>query len=154
MRTSEAAFAWIVQRRPDGTLAYLLQWNPRWTAFSFVGGQREPDECFHSCCIREVHEELGLTDGVDCRIASTPLTHLEYTAYSESARLETAYTFELFTLEFLRDQARRTVSRATQNHWATPGEIESGLSVAGQRISKTVREVMTRGGLLPAGRDR
>ncbi len=147
MRTSEGAFASIVQTDDAGTLRYLVQWNAGWNAFNFVGGRVEPSESFRACCVREIAEELGLQENIGYHVSERPLAHLEYTAYSASAQQETAYVFELFETR-LSAAAERQVTNDPANLWVDVEEILAGQSRDGRSISRTVAEVLGRAGLL------
>jgi len=147
MRTSEGAFAYITEPGPAGALSYLVQWNPGWKAFSFVGGRVEPPETFRDCCVREIAEELGLREHVEYDVAVEPLAHLEYTSYSESAKQETAYVFELYPTR-LTPAALARVANDPANLWVGGAEIRAGRSRDGRPISRTVATVLGKAGLL------
>src|SRR5262249_17180528 len=119
MRRSLAALALIHRTTDPGETVWLLRWNQRWQAFSFVGGHREDGETCRACCVREVAEELGLHDGGDCHVAMQPLKHLEFTAWSQAAQEDTAYTFELFEVELRTPAARQQVAASPHNRWVT-----------------------------------
>src|SRR5205809_5963914 len=98
MRRSEGALA-LIRRAGQGRTENLVGWNEKWQGYNFVGGHRRPEESFLACLEREVAEELNLRRGEDYRVDPGPPRRLEYTAYSESARAETAYVMELFGIE-------------------------------------------------------
>src|SRR4051812_24779597 len=89
MRRSEAAVA-LIRREEGGQILWLAQWNPKWQAYHFISGHRRPEETFRECLVREVHEELGLAEGVDYTAAA----HLGFQAFSQGAGVETQYTME------------------------------------------------------------
>jgi 8-oxo-dGTP pyrophosphatase MutT (NUDIX family) len=149
MRRSLAALALIRHTTDSGETVWLLRWNQRWQAFSFVGGHREDGETFRACCVREVAEELGLHDDGDCRVDEQPLKHLEFTAWSQAAQEDTAYTFELFEVELRTLAARQQVAASPHNHWVTAAEVRAGRTGDGQPISPTVLRVLGQAGLLP-----
>src|SRR5437773_504180 len=99
MRTSVAAFALFRRIAAGGRVEYLAQWNDGWAAFNFIGGHKNDDESFRACCVREVHEELGLTEGHDFRIAAERRNRLCYVQFSQRAKADTDYTIELFDAE-------------------------------------------------------
>src|SRR5437899_12852391 len=92
-RRSERAAALI--REAKGR-RWLARWNAKWGAYHLVAGHRLPDESFRDCIRRELNEELGLRDPSDFTVAGEPAARLEYSAYSRSAGVETAYVMELF----------------------------------------------------------
>jgi 8-oxo-dGTP pyrophosphatase MutT (NUDIX family) len=143
MRRSEAAVALVRrEQEEDGQTLWLAQWNPRWQAYNFVSGHREPEETFRECLIRELGEELGVRAEVDFTMSATPLAHLEYAAWSESARAETQYTMELFEVELIGD-AWRTIEANSQNRWIGEAEIASGHCRNGQPVSPTMRRLLS-----------
>jgi 8-oxo-dGTP pyrophosphatase MutT (NUDIX family) len=97
MRQSQAALA-VIRRMDQGQPVWLAQWNRSWNAYALVGGDKRPTESFRDCLDREIAEELGWHEGADFTVAATPPVHLEFTAWSESAHQETAYTMELFEI--------------------------------------------------------
>src|SRR5262249_26592195 len=98
MRQSYAGVA-LIRRHQETQTLWLAQWNPHWHAFNYVAGHKRSEESFRDCVAREVSEELGLCQGTEFEVAEEPLAHLEYTAWSESARAETGYTAEVFAVE-------------------------------------------------------
>lgn len=145
MRESIAALA-LIRRIGAGGTEWLTQWNDRWEAFHLIGGQKE-DETFRHCCAREVAEELGLVEGVGFRVADEPAAHLEYVAYSRSARVETRYVAELFDVELLGDAAD-AVARDPANRWVTTDEITAERCRDGRRVSETTGLLLGMAGLL------
>ncbi|MBM4040912.1 MAG: NUDIX hydrolase [Planctomycetes bacterium] len=145
MRQSLGALALIRKEAEEGTL-WLARWNRHWRAYSFVGGHKRPDETFRECVIREVGEELGLREESDRTVAPQPLAHLDYTAWSESAQAETAYTMELFDVELTSDTARRAVDADSACRWLTEAEVRARRCADGQPVSRTMGELLTRAG--------
>jgi ADP-ribose pyrophosphatase YjhB (NUDIX family) len=148
MRTSVGAFA--VFRRPtaSGAVEYLTQWNDRWHAFHLVGGHKEPDESFRTCCVREVTEEVHLEEGRDFRVADRPLAHLEYVAFSRGAGEETAYTVELFDAELL-GEAAQAVAADTANRWVSEADVRARRCRDGRAVSETMLRLLSLAGLTP-----
>lgn len=151
MRTSRGAFAYIVRQVPPEEREYLVQWNPNWKAFNFIGGGVEPGESFRECCVREIAEELAIEEHIGYHVADQPLAHLEYQAFSESAGQETAYVFELFETQ-LRPEALSQVTEDPQNQWVNANEILAGFTRDGRKISRTVAQVLCKAHLL-SGQD-
>src|SRR5690349_10566943 len=101
MRTASAAFALFRRLTPAGRVEYLAQSNRHWAAFNLVGGKVDDGESFRDACVREVAEELGLLDGLDCAIAAEASCRVREVGHSQRHRVDTAYTFEVFAAEFL-----------------------------------------------------
>ena len=148
MRQSVAALA-LIRSRKEGHTLWLARWNRHWQSYSFVGGHEHPEESFRECVVREVGEELGLSEGTGFAVASQPQAHLEYTAWSESAQAETAYVIEIFDVELLGTAARDAVDADPQNRWVTEAEIRSQRSADGEPISATMERLLSMAGLLP-----
>jgi 8-oxo-dGTP pyrophosphatase MutT (NUDIX family) len=146
MRKSEAALA-VIRRPRDGGSRWLALWNAKWDAFHFVGGHRRPGESFRECLVREVAEELGLRDGIDCRVAPTPMAHLDYTAWSSHARANTEYTMELFAVELVED-AERALEGHASVRWLSDDEIRSGRCRDGRPVSPTMGFLIAKAGIL------
>ena len=147
MRTSVAAVA-LIRRECEGRTLWLAQWNPHWYHYRFVGGHRLAGESFRQCLVREVAEELGLCEGTDYA-AIGPLAHLEYTAWSRSAKEETAYTIELFEVQLAGQAAGRKVDSKPSNRWLTEAEISNRRCEDGQKVSETMALLLRKAGLWP-----
>jgi 8-oxo-dGTP pyrophosphatase MutT (NUDIX family) len=141
-RESVSAVA-LIRREEEGRCLFLAQWNTHWQAFHFVSGHRLAEESFRECAVREVSEELGLSAGDDFIVADQPLAHLEYGAWSESARTETFYIVEVFPVE-LRPSALGPVADNPQNRWVTAAEIAAGLTADGRRVSPTMALILSK----------
>ena len=150
MRSSIAALA-LIRRTHRGRTEWLTQWNETWGRFNLIGGHKRPTESFRACAVRELEEELHLQAETDFRVAAEPFAHLEYTAWSASARAETDYTIELFETEFLTTEAAERVLCDEQNRWLSEAEIEAGRCADGRPISETVPLLLRKSGLLPHG---
>jgi 8-oxo-dGTP pyrophosphatase MutT (NUDIX family) len=144
MRRSEAAVA-LIRRIEDGATLWLAQWNAKWGAYHFVSGHKRPEETFRECLEREVAEELGLRADIEFRAAAEPSAHLEFTAYSESAAVETTYTMELFEVELEGDGPRRAIAGDPRNRWLTEAEIGNARAAAGRPVSATMKRLLTEG---------
>jgi 8-oxo-dGTP pyrophosphatase MutT (NUDIX family) len=144
MRTSVAALA-VIRRHRQGQPEYLASWNQAWGRFHFLGGHKHDHESFRQCLIREAGEELGLTLDRDFRLDDQPLAHLEYTAFSRSAQVETAYTIELFGMDL--DNAEAPPRAPVLVRWLREGEIAAGRCHDGLPISDTMHLLLERGGL-------
>lgn len=147
MRTSVAAVA-LIRRECEGRTLWLAQWNPHWHHYHFVGGHRLAGESFRRCLIREVAEELGLCEGADY-VAVGPVAHLQYTAWSRSAKAETAYTIELFEVRLAGEAARRKVDANPSNRWLAEAEMSNRRCEDGQQVSETMALLLRKAGIWP-----
>jgi 8-oxo-dGTP pyrophosphatase MutT (NUDIX family) len=111
-----------------------------------VGGHKHDHESFRQCLIREAGEELGLTLGRDYRLDEQPLAHLEYTAFSRSAQVETDYTIELFGMDLA--DADTPLRAPVPVRWLSEREIAAGSCHDGLPISFTMYLLLHRAGLL------
>src|SRR6266851_5036953 len=125
MRQSRASAAYI-ERRLQGRIQWLTHWSNSWHAFHLVGGHKREEETFRECLCREVSEELGLAEGTQFNAGAEPLARLEYTAWSESAQVETAYTLEVYRVELIGDHVEDKVSCSLDNQWVTEDEVRTG----------------------------
>jgi 8-oxo-dGTP pyrophosphatase MutT (NUDIX family) len=147
MRKSVAAIA-LIRRQQNGHTQWLAQWNDHWQTYSLVGGHKRADETFRQCLVREVHEELGLTDRVDYQAPDQPLECLQFTAWSQRAKEDTQYTFEIFPVVLSSSRIEQTVIIDPRNRWLSGEELTAGRSVDGKAISPTFTRVL--GEVLPS----
>ena len=147
-RTSIASLAVIRRIDSAGVLRYLAQWNPKWQAFSSVGGHKRASESFRDCVAREIAEELGVLLESDaptapkderprCRVGAWPLGMLEYDAFSRSANVMTRYSIALFEVD-LSSRAADHVSGDANNAWLSEQEIDAGKTADGRVVSETM----------------
>jgi 8-oxo-dGTP pyrophosphatase MutT (NUDIX family) len=140
MRQSEAAVA-LIRLVRDGQTHWLAQWNDKWGAFHFVSGHRRPDETFRECLVREIAEELHLSDGTDYQVSAERPTHLEFVDFSQSTQTQTRYIMELFSVE-LNPGAHPRVESNPANCWLNAAEIEAGQTRDGQPVSATMKRLL------------
>jgi 8-oxo-dGTP pyrophosphatase MutT (NUDIX family) len=141
-RRSVAAVA-LIRRLELWQTLYLTQWNPNWRALHLIAGHKHPEESFRVCLIREVGEELGLSEAKDFVASSGPLARLDFDALSGSARQMTAYTMEVFGVELIGDSALAKVEANSDNRWVTEAEIRAGRCADGTRVSPTIGRILT-----------
>ena len=146
MRTSEASLA-VIRDGPR----WLALWNVKWDAFHFVGGHRLPGETYRDGLVRELLEEVNLVDGPDCVVALHPIAHLDYTAWSNHARADTAYSIELFAVD-LPEAARIALEANPAARWLTDDEIRFERCRDGRPVSPTMGFLIAKAGLLAKGR--
>lgn len=141
-RRSVAAVA-LIRRRQGAQTLYLAQWNPNWRALHLIAGHKHPDEAFRGCLIREIGEELGLTEATEFIASDRPLARLEFDAQSASVGQMTSYTMDVFEVEVIGDSALAKVEANPENRWVTEAEIGAGGCEDGTRISPTTRRILT-----------
>lgn len=141
MRESIASVA-LIRYQDQADTKWLTRWNDKWRAYSLVGGHLEPGESFRDCIIREVTEELGLQPDIDFVVSPRPVAHLEFVAWSASARSDTAYTMELFEVKLIRPEAVDVVHREPHNRWMSEAEIRKELATDGRPVSETAKRLL------------
>jgi 8-oxo-dGTP pyrophosphatase MutT (NUDIX family) len=145
LRQSQAAVA-LIRVRDDAGWKYLCRWSLSWQAFHFVGGHREGVESFQDCAVREVLEELPVAPA-DVSVATEPMAHLEYVAFSESARQPTHYVMEVFKTDLSVDALRDKVEPRPENRWVSRDEIRAGRAVYGIRVRPPADLILSKLGL-------
>jgi len=142
MRQSTAAAA-LIRREHNGQILWLARWSRSWRRFHLVGGHKRLEETFRECLAREISEELGLAEGADYEMAAEPTTHLEFTAWSEGAKEETAYTTELFEVD-LHNPAREKLDAEPAIRWLSEADIRAGRCTDGKPISQTMQLILAK----------
>jgi 8-oxo-dGTP pyrophosphatase MutT (NUDIX family) len=137
MRKSAATLA-VVRRDSGAPTQWLVRWNAKWQQYNLVGGHVREGEAFRACLVREIEEELDLKERDDFALAARPVTRLEYEAWSASAAAHTAYTIELFEVQWIAEPARRKIEADSQNRWLAADEIRACRTADGLRISELV----------------
>ncbi len=141
MRQSVAAIALI--RDQD---LWLAQWNDGWQAYNFVGGHKHDDESFRECVIREIDEELQLTEP-NVQVADQPLARVDYIAWSQRANEDTRYIMEVFAVQLGGPHARQIVDNEPNNRWLSESEIKTQRCVDGRPVSETMNLLLSKSGL-------
>ncbi len=144
-RQSIGALA-LITRKENGKRYWLAQWNGGWSAFNFIGGHREEDESFRECVEREALEELEI-DASEMIISEKPFKHLEYSAFSKSAGVETNYVMELFDVE-LTEEGEKKAMKDNNNRWISEDEVRAEKCDDGKTVSVTMKKLLTMAGLL------
>jgi ADP-ribose pyrophosphatase YjhB (NUDIX family) len=139
LRHSEGGIV-LIQRTVGGRKQWLAQWNENWKAFFFIGGHREDDETFRDCVIREIKEELGL-DPIDCPVAATVASRVEYKAISKSASELTEYIMELYCAQ-PNPTGLKKIADNPKNKWLDEDEIERQESHDARRVSVSMQVIL------------
>ncbi len=135
LRRSEGGIA-LIQRTIAGKREWLGQWNDNWKAFFFIGGHREGTETYRECVIREIEEELGLTEA-ECPVVATVAHHLEYRAISRGAGELTRYTMELFDSQ-PTPVGMEKIARDPMTKWLDEDEIRRLGAQDGRAVSVSI----------------
>lgn len=143
MRKSIAAVAAIQREDETGTL-WLARWNAKWQCYHFISGHKRPGESFRECIVREVREELHLSEGTDFRVGDDPLARVEYEGWSRSARAETIYTMELFEVKVTGTSAWKTLDADAKCRWLTKAEIQAQKCKDGKPVSSTAELLLSK----------
>ena len=143
-RVSIASEAIIRLQRRGESEQWLCQWNGHWGRYFLIGGHREKKvgggrETAADCMHREIHEELGLTQGVDYDADLRQV--LEYGAWSTSSWQPSDYKIAAFDVA-LKDPACAKIEADPDNRWLTREEILSERCADGKLISLTTREML------------
>jgi 8-oxo-dGTP pyrophosphatase MutT (NUDIX family) len=139
-RRSVAGLA-LFQREDQGRKQWLSRWNDRWNRYFFVGGHKEKTETFRDCVVREVGEELGLSEHDDFEASADPRDAPDLKGFEEwsvAAWQQTHYEIELYDCE-LKEDARRLVAKDAANRWLSEAEIKAERSADGKLVSHTMR---------------
>ena len=143
----------LICRRADGKRYWLARWNKNWACYYFVGGHRRDGESYRDCLVREVEEELGLAEGRDYRLGTEPLKHVEYEAWSRSAKARTQYKLDLFpvktryNLRVYDVKLRESNEVAALNswrdvRWLSEEEIQVQRTSDGAPVSETMSRLL------------
>jgi len=150
MRQSVASIVLFTRKQGDGR-AYLAHWNRPWQCFALVGGHKHDDESHRQCAIREAVEELDVNAETQLAVDDAPRARLQYTAHSQSARVQTQYTIEVFDGRLRGDAAEAQALADPRNRWLTIEEIQAGRCEDGKPIGHTVAMILTKVDELPSG---
>ncbi len=149
----QAAFALITTKNEDNCY-YLLQWNPKWHCYNFIGGKVESDDgnndndISRTLC-REIEEEMGIESGKIQIEQEARLVKLWQ--YSVREKRFKPYLFSIFVIDLFPDlladrqkvaRALRWLSSKYENTYVSQAEIINLETVDGKPISDTVRRIL------------
>ena len=129
--------------RTDGAeTRWLVRWNRGWECFFLVGGHKLDAETFRDCLVREIAEELGLSEGQDYAMGSAPLAHVTYAAKSRRTGEDTRYAVELFAVRLASDAVWDRIAADARVRLVTEAEIRSQRCGDGKPISPTMLRLL------------
>ena len=85
--------------------------------------------------MREIEEELELDPTIDFTVDGEPLSRLEYTAYSERAKMDTAYVHEFFMVRLSGVEALAKLGGDEHIRWTSLEEIKQLKTWDGKIVS-------------------
>jgi hypothetical protein len=138
---SEAAVA-LIRLGHGRETRWLARWNHRWSAFNLISAKKWSDESFRECLLREIDEELGLREGVDYDWPAESAAHVEFTAFSHAAGIETRYKMELFEVELRVESALPAIDVAPTNRWLREAEVRAERTSDDRPVSATMKRLL------------
>ena len=155
--TQRAVFALITAEYENGRY-YLLQWNPKWNCYNFIGGKVDnalgDNDNFAYAIRREIAEEIGIGNMADV-FAEQEIEQIRLWQYSEREKKLKSYHFSIFRIQFFPDfpvdmqkmkRALRWLSTKYKNTYVSKEEVMRLKTNEGKPISKTVRRVLKKMG--------
>lgn len=118
----------------------LLQYNPKWLDYSFVGGKLEEQETPLQAAYREVEEELSITRGLDFNLEILEPGEIQIERFSKRTKQLTNYKFYLFFL--IAKQNFLNKISTEKNLWVPVSEIQT--KQAKNNLSELVYDVFSR----------
>ncbi|MCC6607198.1 MAG: NUDIX domain-containing protein [Anaerolineae bacterium] len=150
--TTRAAFA-LIAIDHEGERQYLLQWNPKWHCYNFIGGKVQVDEDgeneFEGAIRREIKEEMGVD--LERVMVEQEIKQIRLWQFSEREKRMKPYHFSIFAIQFFPDLPvdRQTVTRSLrwlsskqENAYVSQREISGLQTDSGKPVSKTVRRIL------------
>ena len=150
--TEQAAFA-LITAELDGEKCYLLQWNPKWQCYNFIGGKvengKKDNNNFANTIRREVKEEMGIE--LEGLLVEREIKQIQLWQFSKREKKLKPYRFSVFEICFFPDLPveRQKIKRALcwlsskhDNIYVSQKEILKLETNTGKPISKTVKLVL------------
>ena len=153
--TQQAVFALFTIEQGDGRY-YLLQWNPKWNCYNFIGGKVDNDsgdnDDFGRAIRREIAEEIGIGNLGEI-FSEQEIEQIKLWQFSKREKRFKSYQFTLFRIQLFPDlpvdrqkmkRALRWLSTKHNNIYVSNEEIRLLKTKCGKPISKTVRRILIR----------
>ena len=119
--TQRAVFALITAEHENGRY-YLLQWNPKWSCYNFIGGKVDNDcgdnNDFGRAIRREIAEEIGIGNLEDV-FAEQEIEQIYLWQFSEREKRFKSYQFSIFRIQFFPDFPVDTQKMKRALRWLT-----------------------------------
>ena len=157
--TQQAAFALISTESENGRY-YLLQWNPKWACYNFIGGKVDnesgDDNDLARAIRREIAEEIGIAN-LEEVFEEREIEQIHLWQFSKHEKRFKSYSFSIFRIQLFPDlpvdrqkmkRALRWLSTKHNNIYVSSEEIRGLQTTSGQPISRTVRRVLMKLGEL------
>jgi len=154
-----AAFALITTEYENGRY-YLLQWNPKWECYNFIGGKVDndsgDDNDLARAIRREIAEEIGIGN-LEEIFEEREIEQIHLWQFSKREKRIKSYWFAIFRIQLFPDlpvdrqkmkRALRWLSTKHNNIYVSSEEIRELKTTCGKPISRTVRRVLRRLGEL------
>lgn len=154
-----AVFALITTEQEDGRY-YLLQWNPKWLCYNFIGGKLDNDsgdnDDFARAIRREITEEIGIGNLGEIFVEQE-VEKINLWQFSKREKRFKSYQFSIFRIQLFPDlpvdrqkmkRALRWLSTKHNNIYVSSEEIRQLKTNCGKPISKTVQRILLKLGEL------
>lgn len=151
--TQRAVFALITTEQEDGRY-FLLQWNPKWNCYNFIGGKVDNDSGdnnnFARAIRREIAEEIGIGN-LDEIFEEREIEQINLWQFSKRKKRYKSYQFSIFRIQLFPDlpvdrqkmkRALRWLSTKHNNIYVSNEEIKRLRTSCGKPISKTVQRIL------------
>ncbi len=151
--TQRAVFALITTEQENGRY-YLLQWNPKWNCYNFIGGKVDnncgDDNDFARAMRREIAEEIGIGN-LGVIFSEQEIEQINLWQFSKRQKRFKSYRFSVFRIQLFPDlpvdsqkikRALRWLSTKHNNTYVSADEIRMLRTYSGQPISKTVNRIL------------
>lgn len=157
--TQRAAFALITTEYEHGRY-YLLQWNPKWNCYNFIGGKIDNDSGDNNdlsrAIRREIAEEIGIGNLEDV-FEEQEIEQVCFWQFSKREKRYKSYQFSIFRIQLFPNlpvdrqkmkRALRWLSTKHNNIYVSSEEIGRLKTNCGKPISRTVQRVLLKLGEL------